>query len=699
MHSFYSYTLNNKVAPRSSTLFKIGPPFTNSTWYNRLWKKCNDNGTRNDIGNDIRNDIGGDIGNDINGNDIRNGIGNDIRNDIGNDIGNAIGGDSKNVEGATRFDNEFSSDDRMNGGINGGIRSGDVVSGRGVEGVDGVEGARRFEFPGADLRDGVNNDRMAAGSVMSGKGVEGVEGARVFDNDFSNLRGVISAGSRLNKVERGVFAENEFSSANLRGVISVGSVNNNYSANLRDGINNGADSHKNEFSPANQDRKEYSQTNLRDNKEFSTANLRDDLNNGDDNAFSREFSSVRNGRSGVKFSGDLSDKSKNDRFGGNVFSEEFHNDNGREFPNDANRGVTSGTGNEFSRGDFPTDNTTGEPLEFSSGNDGLRGDRAHFSGDITGAILNDENNGGNDIRSGEDDIRSGNVKTALKYSSAAGIATREFSDGSQFTSAAQAILNNGQFSEEFSSDSAGTEVLPILSARIDRGFEIGDNGTWIGYKRNYFTLVASFNFRDLYLDDFLNSNFYTLNDEDVNIDANRIPISYFALRIVAKCSDDSVNISLMQQTPKRDKGPQFSPPVFPAIPGELLDHETIRISCNKRNGSKVENMSKLFFLNKEDFLKENPSLKNSILHNYPDDSITKVARFERIQFTSLTRVKSSLSNSNFFTLSVELLGITENDALLLHPILLSSIETPPLIIRGRSPSKYHREKTSGYRGS
>lgn len=35
-------------------------------------------------------------------------------------------------------------------------------------------------------------------------------------------------------------------------------------------------------------------------------------------------------------------------------------------------------------------------------------------------------------------------------------------------------------------------VIPRIKARIDRGFELSSSGLWIGYKRNYFTLVASY---------------------------------------------------------------------------------------------------------------------------------------------------------------------------------------------------------------
>ncbi|EDK37998.2 hypothetical protein PGUG_02096 [Meyerozyma guilliermondii ATCC 6260] len=245
------------------------------------------------------------------------------------------------------------------------------------------------------------------------------------------------------------------------------------------------------------------------------------------------------------------------------------------------------------------------------------------------------------------------------------------------------------------------DVNPILGARIDRGFEMGETGTWIGYKRNYFTLVSSFTFENFDFERFLHNKFYTYEKSSrSSVGENKVEISYFAIRLVAKCSDDDVSISLIQHTPKRDKGPQFPPPIYPAVPGNLPDHSTVRASCNKRNNGKIENMNKIFYFDRAEYYHNanlNALKDNSVLKNYPSDSIARVARFERIQFSSSIRIKSTSVNSRYFTLHVELLGIIEDEDSQIQPILLSSIETPPLIVRGRSPSNYHKDRTSGYR--
>lgn len=242
-------------------------------------------------------------------------------------------------------------------------------------------------------------------------------------------------------------------------------------------------------------------------------------------------------------------------------------------------------------------------------------------------------------------------------------------------------------------------VKPVMSTRIDRGFEVGEHGNWIGYKRNYFTLVLTFHFDGWDFDRFLRSRFYIYDDKDGT--ERKVNISYFALSIVAKCLDPEVPIGLVQHTPKRDKGPQYSPPIYPAIPGELPDHHTVKASCNKRNGSKIQSMNRIFNFDRAEYYRDKglDQYKDaSVLKGYPSDQLVRVARFERIQFTGSIRVKATSIMHKYFTLNLELLGIVEDENHHIQPVLVASSQSAPLLIRGRSPSNYHKDKTSGYRG-
>lgn len=242
------------------------------------------------------------------------------------------------------------------------------------------------------------------------------------------------------------------------------------------------------------------------------------------------------------------------------------------------------------------------------------------------------------------------------------------------------------------------QVIPELQSRIDRGFELGEAGNWIGYKRNYFTMVLTFTFQNWDLSMFAEHQFYLVDETD---SSRRLPVKYFALGVVAKCSDPGVSIGLVQHTPKRDKGPQYEPPVYPAVlGGELPDHLTVKASCNKRNQKKIQTLRQIFGFDRDQFYQEHNvdgHKFQSILRGYPEGSIARVARFERLQFTASIRVKQPNNNkTKYFTLNAELLAFVE-DGDDVQPVTVASCASAPLLVRGRSPSKYPKEKTSGYR--
>ncbi|CUM64124.1 uncharacterized protein PRCAT00001715001 [Priceomyces carsonii] len=222
-------------------------------------------------------------------------------------------------------------------------------------------------------------------------------------------------------------------------------------------------------------------------------------------------------------------------------------------------------------------------------------------------------------------------------------------------------------------------VFPFVNARIDRGFDF-INGEWIGYKRNYFTLVAAFEFEDQDNSIFSNEKFYTIDAGN-----QKVSINCFALRLVSKCCEDDMQINLVQHTAKRDRGPQFKPPVYPAVTGVLPSHQVIKQAANIRNESKIDQFNKLFFLDNAEIWKTSDK---SILHTYPPGKIATVARYERIQFSTSINYRKPTMVNRHFTLQVELLGLLSDG----NYTILASTETPPLIVRGRSPSNYQIAK-------
>ncbi|QEU58164.1 Ndt80 [Kluyveromyces lactis] len=233
-----------------------------------------------------------------------------------------------------------------------------------------------------------------------------------------------------------------------------------------------------------------------------------------------------------------------------------------------------------------------------------------------------------------------------------------------------------------------------LEPRIDRGFDFIDDD-WIGYKRNYFTVVTSFDTPGIDHIEFMKQAYHL---------DNGVEIKYFATKLAAKCLEDDKLINLVQHTAKRDKGPQFAPPIHVIAPANLPKHQIIRDASNVRNESKMKKFDSYFFLHKEDV--GTGCEVRSVLANYPSDPIKKVARYERIQFaSSITLKKTSQQNRRFSLLVVlgcyvkgrhdsiqqsspyhELDHYDEETDMTFVPILME--KTPPLIIRGRSPSNY-----------
>ncbi|KAL6931022.1 uncharacterized protein HGUI_02382 [Hanseniaspora guilliermondii] len=247
---------------------------------------------------------------------------------------------------------------------------------------------------------------------------------------------------------------------------------------------------------------------------------------------------------------------------------------------------------------------------------------------------------------------------------------------------------------------SGLKVTPILTARIDRGFDnVQDN--WIGYKRNYFTSVASFL---MYSDDLITVDDFIQDKYYVKINGVKKEILYFATRLVASCCEDNKEMNLVQHTAKRDKGPQIRPPIHPIIPGILPSHEVIRDASNIKNDSKKKKYDTDFYLHKGKLDLEDMD-PNAIIHQYPADDIIKVARYERVQFCSSINQKRPTNVVKHFKLTTVLGAVVLNDPLktfyggdgLTSPILIDgqktfipviSTNTPELIIRGRSPSNY-----------
>lgn len=262
----------------------------------------------------------------------------------------------------------------------------------------------------------------------------------------------------------------------------------------------------------------------------------------------------------------------------------------------------------------------------------------------------------------------------------------------------------------------GEQLNLKMRQRIDRGFDhIGED--WVGYKRNYFTLVSAFEVNGWCFEELLKYSFSTTISPCPanNLDNNEVDLKilYFAVKI--KATDDNNNeIQLVQHTAKRDKGPQFTPDICPLIPSKLPNHQVIREASNVRNINKKKKFDPIFHFYR-DQLKTQYG-KESLCSSYPDNCIKKVARFERVQFSASNSVERHFDQNRFFKLHVILGAVVSEDDIKPHIgelnnkvtaqlfessdevvfsngsrgrfLYLEKKETPALIIRGRSPSNY-----------
>ncbi|EMG48721.1 hypothetical protein G210_0659, partial [Candida maltosa Xu316] len=225
------------------------------------------------------------------------------------------------------------------------------------------------------------------------------------------------------------------------------------------------------------------------------------------------------------------------------------------------------------------------------------------------------------------------------------------------------------------------KVTPILSSRIDRGFENIDD-EWIGYKRNYFSIVSSFSFDEF---DESSSSVFQKHGFSIETVGEVHRVERFVIRLVSKSMEDDVDVVLVQHTAKRDRGPIFEPPIIPVIPGTIPDHELIRDGANIKKVSRIREFERLFCQNRDSL----PTLnKFSILRNYNDsDSYTKVVKYERIQFaSSFNAKKQAVNEKKRFILQIQLLAKLKDDKT--YAIIATS-NTPPLLIRSRSPGSYN----------
>lgn len=230
--------------------------------------------------------------------------------------------------------------------------------------------------------------------------------------------------------------------------------------------------------------------------------------------------------------------------------------------------------------------------------------------------------------------------------------------------------------------SDGNFIRPVISARIDRGFDFVDN-EWMGYKRNYFTAVVSFQFNGVTNKLALKQSFMCTGP-DTSSEKNSV--DYFMIRLGCECvGPNEADVRLVQHTAKRDHGPQNEPPSYNLIPGILPDHFVIRRISNVRNNIRISESDKYFYL---DELNRNSLLQsgtNKLLEKYPpSEKVCIAAKYDRIQFQFAPSLTAKRNTNTRFALKMDLLACLTGGKV----VKIVTAKTPCLLIRSRSPSTY-----------
>ncbi|KAI7866815.1 hypothetical protein BDF14DRAFT_1808231 [Spinellus fusiger] len=175
-----------------------------------------------------------------------------------------------------------------------------------------------------------------------------------------------------------------------------------------------------------------------------------------------------------------------------------------------------------------------------------------------------------------------------------------------------------------------------LHSKIDRGFFLADND-WTCYRRNYFQVSSTFMLQGIGM-------VYEGQDLPCMVEYENTlhPVRCFMLGISSRIANSDKLITLIQHTPKRDKGPQCVP-----------DPKLIRPGGNLSLSSASVNQS--------------------------------VVTFERVQFKSATANNGKRrAAQQYYVLLTQLYAKIDSGQL----VNVATCQSAPLVVRGRSPGHY-----------
>ena len=227
------------------------------------------------------------------------------------------------------------------------------------------------------------------------------------------------------------------------------------------------------------------------------------------------------------------------------------------------------------------------------------------------------------------------------------------------------------------------QLTPDVVASIQKGFFQVD-GTWTCYRRNYFTVSCSFNFRTTSYEGQLYLQRHSNHQAEL---INHFAVSISAKTAIMNANQESEARALVQHTPKRDKATESIPGkvmVQPAPTPSLASSAALAASGNLYRNSQQVSPSLLV-----DYSTTYPSTQ----HQTPPTSHT----FERIQFQKATANNGKRrAQQQYFHIVVELSAEVGRPGESAHWVKIATKQSEPMVVRGRSPGHY---KDNGRRDS
>lgn len=225
----------------------------------------------------------------------------------------------------------------------------------------------------------------------------------------------------------------------------------------------------------------------------------------------------------------------------------------------------------------------------------------------------------------------------------------------------------------------GVRLVPEITAHIQKGFFQVDR-KWTCYRRNYFAVFCSFQFKHHAVEPPLY----------INTGGQDECIQGFAVSISAKTASsgngESESRGLVQHTPKRDKATE-------SIPGRQPISPTMAMSVGANNVYPAT--GHLFGAS--------PHVSANILGHYGGYENSSAApvppthTFERIQFQKATANNGKRrAQQQYFLVVVELSANIARNQGEEDWVVIATKESDPMVVRGRSPGHY---KDNGRRDS